>query len=186
MKHRDISPARPTSVTMRSAIRATLKDAQTRLSAGGMNFSEQRLMRECLRLALRFWRGRRGMASRSRRYNARSGPYEIAPFYSTEALRQVSMLRCHHSGISLSRLMDFAVRHYLARVVESWLSVPFIGRDMTEVEFWKSKYAKRRHPHDFIITYASKIMKNEEFCLAYAEEYQIKPWPPDLTPQYGR
>lgn len=186
MRHRDISPARPTSVTMRSRVREKLTKAKNQLAARGLGFSEQRLMRECLRLALRFWRGRRAMASRSKRYNQRSGPYEIVPFYSTEALRQVSVLRCHYSGISLSRLMDFAVRFYLPRLVESWLSVPFHGRDAADLEFWNVIYRKRPNREDFVITYASQTMRNEEFGLEYAEKYEIQPWPPDLTPQYGK
>lgn len=176
-----MSPIRHTSVTMRTATRATLKAAVQALEARGLDFSEQRLMRECLRLALKFWRGRQNIARRNKRYNPCAGPYEIVPFYTSEALRSVAWARCHHSGISLSRMMDFAVAHYLPRVIEGWLCVDFYWRSREDVAGWKAKYALRRNSAEFIISYETRTDNNNGIVLDFCEKSEILPWPPPLT-----
>jgi hypothetical protein len=181
MTHVDISPVRRTSVTMRSATRAKLKVAVQALGACGLNFSEQRLMRECLRLALKFWRGRQNIARRNRKYNSCIGPYEIVPFYTSEALRSVAGARCHHSGISLSRMMDFAIAHYLQRVMEGWLRVSFYWRDKEDVAVWSEKFALRRNSAEFVISYEARTESNNGVVLDYREKSEILPWPSPLT-----
>jgi uncharacterized membrane protein len=178
MTHIDISPVRRTSVTMRTATRATLQEALALFLARGLNFSEQRLMRECLRLALKFWRGRRDIARRNKKYNQCLGPYEIVPFYTTEALRSIACARCHHSGISLSRMMDFAIARYLPRVIEEWLSVEFYWRDRKDIAAWAGRYARRRASSDFVINYDARTEKNNGIILEFCEKSEILPWPP--------
>jgi hypothetical protein len=177
MQHTDISPVRYTSVTIRKNVHSCLKKAVSMLAERGLQFSEQRLMRECLRLALHLWRGQRGKARRNKRYNRKLGSYEIVPFYTTEALRSVAWLRCHHSGMSLSRLMDFAIRHYLDRVVEGWLSVDYVGRAEEDIAVWKAKYEKRRPAPGFIISYDNLTHKNDRIVLMFEERMEFKPWP---------
>src|SRR5690242_19461806 len=152
MTYTDLSPIRHTSVTLRTSVRCALARGVQILQARQIRLSEQRLMRECLRVALKFWRGRGNMAGRNKKYNKRHGPYQIVPFYTTEALRSVAGARCHYAGISFSRLMDFAVANYLPRVLESWLRCNYRGRDREDVEHWRDKFARRRHPADFIIS----------------------------------
>jgi hypothetical protein len=180
MTHTDLSPIRHTSVTIRTINRTRLREAVKTLTIRGIHFSEQRLMRECLRIALKFWRGRRGIAARNKKYNKRTGPYEIVPFYSTESLRSATWTRCHHSGISLSRMMDFAVARYLPRVLEYWLRFEYRGRDKVDVEIWQTKYALRRHSADFIISYKGRTANNNGIMLEYSEKTEILPWPPPL------
>lgn len=136
-------------------------------------------MRDCLRLALKFWRGDGGIAACNRRYNGRIGPYEIVPFCSTEALRRVCWARCHHAGVSVSRLMDFAVSCYLDRVIEDWMSVDFYWRDKEDAKIWRALYHRRNNRSDFIISYESRTVKCTEGVLAYVEKTEINPWPPD-------
>lgn len=180
MTHADLSPVRQTSVTMRTTTRASLIAAVALLGTRGHAFSEQRLMRECLRYALKFWRGRGSIAVRNKKYNKRTGPYEIVPLYTTEALRRVAWARCHHSGVSLSRLMDFAVSSYMPRVVEAWLSGRYHWRDPEDVETWRRKYALRRDPSRFVISYTSITANNNAFLLEFTEKSEIQPWPPPL------
>jgi hypothetical protein len=181
MKHLDLSPIRHTSVTLRSVTRASLKQASQLLRASNIPFSEQRVMRECLRFALKMWRGRREIAQRNKRYNLRQGPYEIVPFYTTEALRAVAWTRCHHSGISLSRLMDFAVTCYLSRVLEYWLRFQYSDRGEDDLDYWRKRYELRLHPSDFIISYKASTEKNDGTVLDFAEKTEILPWPPPKT-----
>lgn len=177
MIHIDRSPIRRSSVTIRVATRGALRRASTQLKSYEINLSEQRLMRECLRLALRFWRGRSAIAKRNKKYNQRIGPYEIVPLYSTEALRSAAWVRCHHSGMSLSRFMDFAVANYLPRVVENWLQNDFYWREKEDLAFWQEKYARRHNRLGFVISYASLTEKNNATQLYYVEKTEILPWP---------
>jgi len=181
MKHADLSPIRRTSVSLRTANRKSLQKAAVSLQEQGIPFSEQRLMRECLRIALRFWRGRKEIARRNRRYNKCEGPYEIAPFYTSEALRSVAWTRCHHSGISLSRLMDFAITRYLPRVMEYWLRFEYRGRDKADAAIWRQRYAQRRNRDDFVISYHAYTRINDGIILDYGEKSEILPWPPQLA-----
>jgi hypothetical protein len=182
MTHTDLSPIRNTSVTLRTSTRAALRTAVKATELRGLHFSEQRLMRECLRIALKFWRSRGSIAACNRRYNKRVGEYQIVPFYSSESLRSVSWARCHHSGMSLSRLMDFAVTHYLPRVVEYWLRFEHRGTAKSDAVIWREKYAKRLHSEDFIISYQSKTQSNDGTTLEYREKTEILPWPPPNQP----
>lgn len=147
----------------------------------GVNFSEQRLMRECLRIALKFWRGHEDRASRNKRYNGRNGPYEIVPFYTTEVLRSVTWARCHQAGISLSRVMDFAVKFYLPRVMEYWLRYAYRNQDREDAELWAARYRQRLHREDFIISYEHRVVQNTENTLEFWEKTEILPWPPPKT-----
>lgn len=182
MEHIDTSPVRYTSVTIRATTRLTLKLNQKILSERQLDFSEQRLIRECLRLALQFWRGRKDIAKRNKRYNKRDGDYEIIPLYTTEALRSAAWTRCHHSGISLSRLIDFAIANYLNRVVERWLSFQYSGRDPMDVALWQKKYDRRRPVQNFLISYDARTEMNTNHTLAFSEKIEILPWPPPKTP----
>lgn len=138
-------------------------------------------MRECLRFALKLWRGHKDIAARNKKYNKRIGPYEIVPFYTTESLRSVAWARCHHSGIALSRLMDFAIANYLPRVLEYWLRFDYAGRDKQAADIWRAKYAMRRNRDDFVISYRGRTEKNDGILLFYVERTEILPWPPPLS-----
>jgi len=145
--------------------------------------SEQRLLRECLRIALRLWRGHAGIARRCRRYNKSEGPYEIMPLYTTEAMRSVAWARCHHSGISLSRLVDFAITVYLQRVMEGWLRFPRPRHSAEDASLWAMSYNRRRHSSPFVISYEAKTQNNGSGLLRFSEKSEILPWPPPaLTP----
>jgi hypothetical protein len=179
MQHIDLSPARMTSVTIRKITQTRLKEAVVRLNRHGYAFSEQNLMRECLRLALKLWRGHRDIAARNKRYNAHPGPFVIVPFRTTEALRCISFARCHHAGISLSRLMDFALSIYLARVMEKWMSEGFSAQSESNLVHWQARYAKRRNRAPFLISYHSSTVENNFSVLKFTEMVEIQPWPED-------
>lgn len=181
MQHLDTSPVRHTSVTLRVETRRLLKRAIALLASNNLKFSEQRLMRECLRLALRLWRGNGATPRRNKCYNRKIFTYEIVPFYSTEALRSVATLRAHHSGISLSRLMDLAIRLYLDRVVERCLSFSYQGREDSDVALWSKKLAKRRHIPNFIISYSNHARRTDALTVEYLENMKFLPWPPPRT-----
>ena len=166
-----------TSVMLRATTRNHLQTGLRRLAVIQGEVSEQRLMRECIRILLRFWRGRGAIAARNKCYNQRPGPYVIVPFQTTEALRSVSWSRCHHAGISFSRLMDFAIQTYLERVIEEFLSAGFYWRDKTDVDFWRQRYSLRKRSIPFVISYCSVTRVNDGIVLQYEEKTQIRHFP---------
>lgn len=176
--HFDQSKPRRTSVTLRYSTHSILRKAIPMFKQRGLDFSEQRLMRECLRIALKLWRGRRNIAERNRKYNARVGPYEIVPWYTTENLRAIAHARCHHAGMSLSRLMDFAIMTYLPRVIEYWLRYDYYWRDKQDASAWAEKYACRKRSERFVISYVSQTERNDGNILRYSETTTIIPRPP--------
>ena len=170
-----------TSVTLRVSTRNLLTKGLKRLEVVKGEVSEQRLMRECIRIMLRFWRGRGDIASRNKRYNRRTGPYVVVPFRTTEVLRSVSWARCHHAGMSFSRLVDFAIETYLERVIEELLGAGFYWREKADVDFWRERYSLRKRSFPFIINYYSKTQNNNGILLQYEEKTQIRLFPASET-----
>ena len=178
MRHIDESAPRYTSVTLQTNTKVALLQAVEQLNAHGIEFSAQRVMRECFRIALKLWRGRGPIADRTKTYNPCAGPCVIVPYYTTESMRSASWARCHHAGISHSRMMDFALRTYLPRVLEYWLSGVPHGRDKKDAAFWAARYARRLNGESFLISYKATEFRNDGIVLNYAEKTEIIPWPP--------
>ena len=174
-----MTPRRRTSLSIRKASRLKVKAAVIILNARGYEFSEQSLYRECLALALQFWKGRGGIAQRNTRYNHRKGEYEIVPFYTTEHLRRTVHARGHHAGISISRMVDFGIEVYLERIIERVLSRMHRGEFMHEVAMWKARYEKRHNRAAIIINYSHWTAKPQDSSLKFGEEVPITPWPKD-------
>jgi len=168
---------RTTSVSLRIASRAKLRQSIGLLKENGLKISEQRILRLCLRQALNFWRGNGCQATRTRRYNLRKGRYVIVPLFISEELRAVLSSKVHHGGLSLSRFADFAISHYLERVIEEILQFPHTGRDAANVAFWQSKFALRSRKSDFSINYENFTEVNDRNQLKYYESIQISPHP---------
>jgi uncharacterized NAD(P)/FAD-binding protein YdhS len=64
-------------------------------------------------------------------------------------------------------------------VLEYWLRFEYRDRDRLDVAVWQSKFARRRLPGDFIISYKTDTGENSGIILNYAEKTEIRPWPPD-------
>ena len=163
-----------TSVTLRLATRSKLKQAITDLAPVRGEVSEQRLMRACVRLAIRLWRGKSQKARRNRLFNRKQQIYAIVPFYSTEALRAVAQARCHFSGLSFSRLMDFAIRCYLGRIVTEYLAAPFYWRDAGEVAFSQKQLARRKKIPPFVINYLCIVSDGADEPLCFTEKLTLR------------
>ncbi len=109
----DLNIARFTSVSMRSDSFRKLKAAQKSLAGRGIICSEQEIFRGLLQLYLRKWRGRGSRASSLRRYNLKGKNYVVKSLYIESGFSAALWTRAVHSGITISRMLDFAIRHYL-------------------------------------------------------------------------
>jgi len=165
-----------TSLTLRTSTIARVGQLKKMLAEQGCRLSEQQILRECLRYALKYWRGNGDKSRRNRKYNHRFGVYKIVPFRSSEALRSVAHARCHHAGISLSRLVDFAVMTYARRLGQQWTGATPRYLEYIESKSQRKKPRNRQDHDDFVISYDAKTIANVKMQLHFAEKTVIEPW----------
>lgn len=154
---------------MREVTKRALRSALVRSNAVKSPLSEQELMRRCLRLLLTRWRGLKQIARRNKRYNHRPGTYVVVAFYWTEDLRMAASAKCHHSGVSLSRLMDFAIATYLDRVLAQTMNA-------CPMSLVKMKFGGNDR---YFINYACLTRRNDGRVLEYSQYCEIQPRPPN-------
>lgn len=114
--------ARLTSVSLRADSFKKLKFAQRTLVARMVYQSEQEIFRGLLFLYLQKWRGVGSRTSRLRRYNLKGRGYVIKPLYLELGFSAALWTRAVHSGVSISRMLDFAIRHFLFVYVDQQLN----------------------------------------------------------------
>jgi hypothetical protein len=112
---------RQTSVTLRASTCRQLRSAAAKCAESGKTRSMQCLLRECLMFCLKTWRVQAKMHRGNRIYNHKAGPYIIVPLYWHENLRGTTAALSHFSGISVSRVVDFAINCYLERILDRYL-----------------------------------------------------------------
>lgn len=148
-----------TSVTLRARSVRRVRAVRKLLSRAGIEFSESRVFDELLRLYLRLWRGNGPKPATLRRYNTDGHAYRIRPFYINRVLHAVAAQRAMHSGESLSRMLDFAIRRYSQRLLEdSMSSSRFLS--LADRNRWSERYRLRRHREAFFISYVCKTQTN--------------------------
>ena len=169
-----ISPLKnhSSSVSLRCPSYRRLAAARTLLSRNGLFLSEQDLYRSLLKLFLHHWRGRGRKTGRPRRYNQTGCDYVIRPLYINQVLYAALWQRALHSGESVSRMLDFALRFYLPRLMEELLS----GARSSNAPYWNRRRLARRHSRgDFFINYECKTRINVCGNLEYVQEARIIP-----------
>lgn len=163
-----------TSVTLRKTTVRRLNAIRRLFNSQGIKFSESRLCEELLRLYLRHWRGNGEKPATLRRYNLDGKDYQIRPLYINRALHAVATQRAMHTGESLSRIVDLAIRLYARRFLESVLGshrgVPKPIRDI-----WYLRYSLRRLREPFFISYAGTTNENEGASLSWSGSTQFIP-----------
>ncbi|GAB4429639.1 MAG: hypothetical protein OHK0011_12130 [Turneriella sp.] len=100
------------------------------------------------------------------------------PWYVDKVLYRVLAERALHSGESISRMLDFAIRHYLSRLVEDVLRNPYSRHPRAQRNFayWESRYQRRKNPKpDLFITYSCETRENSIGALEYVQRYEIIP-----------
>ncbi len=175
-----ISPLqyRSTSVTIRATSRRKLCAALKILRRNGVFWSESELLRRLAKIYLRHWRGTGLKSAAARRYNiGKTGvAYVRVAWYVDKVLHAILWQRAMHSGESISRMLDFAIRHYLPRLMEESLRSPMPGcaRAARNHAYWESRFQCRFNPQpDLFITYQCQTEQNSPAGLSYRQDYQI-------------
>ncbi len=146
------------------------------LSRNGIKLSEQEILRRLLKLYLKNWRGRRLKSDTPRRYNQSAGLYTIRPLYIDQVLYSAAWERAIHSGESVSRMLDFAIRTYLPRLLESLLSSSQrIGQTRPyNAAYWRKRLLARKAQYpDFFINYRCQTHENNNQVLEYQQRTEI-------------
>lgn len=157
-----------TSVSLPRASYRRIVAARLIFARRGIWYSEQEIYRRLFKLFLKNWRGRGSKTNGLRRYNVVGKSYEIHPLYLNQVLYAALQQRAAHSGESVSRMLDVAIRVYLPRLLESLLGT---GEGSA---YWASRYRARRHQYsDFFINYSCKTTNNHARQLEYAQDTRI-------------
>jgi hypothetical protein len=163
-----------TSVTLRPASKRRFRAGLLILKRNGVLWSESELLRRLAKMYLRHWRGRGVKSATARRYNHdQSEKYVRMAWYIDKVLYSVLWERAIHSGESVSRMLDFAIRHYLPRLLEEYLrsAIPGMARSARNAPYWKVRFERRYKPQaEIFITYRCSTEKNDHSGLTYRQE----------------
>jgi hypothetical protein len=134
--------------------------------------SESELMSSLAKEYLKLWRGNGRKSATARRYNAEVASYRIRPWYVNRVLYSALWERAIHSGESVSRMVDFAVRFYLSRLLEVLLRVRRAGRKQSpaNIAYWSRRSSARRRPYcEVFINYQCRTYLNHAGHLSYVQ-----------------
>lgn len=164
-----------TSVSLRTNSYRRLTAALRILARNRVVLSEQDLMRRLLRMFLTSWRGRKSKSKTARRYNLTTCDYVRRPAYFSHALYAALWQRGTHSGASISRMLDSAIRHYLPRLMETLLAqMPFSPFETKNSPYWRERhcrrYAGKRSILSGFITYGCNTEANVGPSLKWHQE----------------
>lgn len=161
-----------TSVSMHQSSYRRLCAARKIFARHGIHYSDQEIYRRLFKHFLKNWRGRGPKSNGLRRYNARRSDYEIHPLYINQVLYGALWQRALHSGESISRMLDFAIRVYLPRLLEEILRSE--GNSRENANYWESRYQRRKRQYsDFFINYSCTTRESTSNRLEYLQETQI-------------
>jgi hypothetical protein len=164
-----------TSVTLRKTSVRRVKAAILILSRHRFNFSEQRIFSWLLKFYLNHWRGQGRKPACLRRYNTDGYKYQIRPLYINQVLHAAATQRAMHSGESVSRMLDFAIRVYLPRLLEEVLTGSLPLRCASDKQYWQARYARRLNTAPVFISYRSSTEINTERGLHWLQKTEIIP-----------
>lgn len=161
------------SVSLRKSAYRRATAALWILRRNGIHYSESELFQRLMKLYLQKWRGKCGKSASARRYNVKGADYVIRPWYVSKVVYSLVWQRAIHSGESISRMLDFALRHYLPQLLESLLRTPMPGcpRSNQNASYWDKKYGERKHKAAVgFINYSCKTSENQKGNIRYVQE----------------
>jgi hypothetical protein len=147
------------------------------LERNGLFCSESQILSAIAKLYLARWKGRGQKSATARRYNRKvSKRYVRMAWYCERELYATLWQRTLHSGQSVSRILDLAIRVYLPRLVETILSqrLGAHGVGSKNSSYWQTRYKLRRNPQPPVfVTYQCKTEINRHDILRYVQEYRL-------------
>jgi len=164
-----------TSISLPSVSYRRLQAARKIFARHRIRYSEQEMYRRLFKFFLKNWRGRGLKTNGLRRYNVEGKEYEIRPLYINQVLYAAIWQRALHSGESVSRMLDLAIRVYLPRLLESLLGqADFSSRVNAKSAYWSVRSNRRKLQYgDFFINYTCRTKKNAIGHLDYAQKTEI-------------
>lgn len=166
-----------TSISLRPRAKRRLMAARKVLCRNGVEWSESELLKELAKVFLRHWRGEKLKSAAARRYNHSVGvPYVRMAWYVNKVLYSVLWQRAIHSGESISRMLDFAIRTYMPRLLEEVLRSPMPGcrRAQGNYGYWQARYSRRHSPRlEVFVTYQCRTDTSFSGGLKYEQEFRI-------------
>jgi hypothetical protein len=134
-----------TSLSLREKSCRRVAAARKILARNGIRMSESELLSRLAKEYLLRWRGQGKKSATARRYNASAGLFRVRPWYVDRVLYSLLWERAIHSGESVSRIVDFAVQHYLPRLLELLLRnpLPRNRRSMKNAQYWRQRADSR-------------------------------------------
>lgn len=169
-----------TSITVRCQSKRRLKCALKILSRNGIIWSESELLRRLAKMYLALWRGSGGKPAATRRYNIslKDQTYTRVSWYIDRVLHAILAERAMHSGESVSRILDFAIRNYTSQLLEACLRSPMPKhtRGIRNAVYWQKRWqCRKRHLPQLFITYQCETHENGARGLRYEQTYSIIP-----------
>lgn len=160
---------RKTSVSLPAMSYRRICAARLIFARYGIHYSDQEIYRRLFKLFLKSWRGQGRKTNGLRHYNKDGKSYGVHPLYINQVLYAALWQRALHSGESVSRMLDVAIRVYLPRLLESLL-----GQGEGNSIYWKTRFRRRTRTFpDFFINYTCQTGINDGIKLSYAQETQI-------------
>jgi hypothetical protein len=143
------------------------------LRRNGIDFSESELLAWLAKEYLQRWRGEGVKSATARRYNPGKGGYRVRPWYVDRVLYSLLWQRAIHSGESVSRMLDFAIRFYMPRLVEILLRNPRGGKrhSGSNSVYWRRRSSARaRQLPQVFINYQCDTLENKSGPLDYRQK----------------
>ncbi len=162
-------------MTLRKDSIRRVKAAILILSRHHFDFSEQRIFSWLLKFYLTQWRGHGKKPACLRRYNMDGHEYKIRPLYINQVLHAAVTQRAMHSGESVSRILDFAIRVYLPRLLEEILTGSLPLRCVGDKQYWQNRHSHRLNTTPVFISYQSSTEVNTETGLHWLQKTEIIP-----------
>lgn len=154
-----------TSVSLRKASYRRLQAGQKILARNKRILSEQELIRQLLAIYTKTWRGKGPKSQTARRYNVKGMGYVRRAAYFNHAFYAILWQRGTHTGESISRMLDFAIRNYLPQLIEQLLAVLPLARHVTKNSgYWRerhcTRFGRKKAVRSGFLTYASNTIEN--------------------------
>lgn len=162
-----------TSVSLRERSHRRVIAMEKILLRRGISWSKQEIYRRLLRLYLAKWRGKGLKSDTLRRYNKGGLNYAVYPLSINKVLHSLLVQRAQHSGESISRMLDFAIRNYSGRLLEEALSQTGHGRILKNAQYWAGRLSRRIGLPAFLINYVCRTERNNRCDFIYTQIAKI-------------
>ncbi len=165
-----------TSVSLQNCHSRRVRAALLVVRRNGLELSESVLLAMLAKEYLRRWRGFGIKSATARRYNIGKGTYCVRPWYVDRVLYSLLWHRAIHSGESVSRMVDFAIKFYLPRLLESLLrnAKPGSDRSGRNTDYWRRRSLARSGQLGVaFINYQCETIKNKSGVLKYIQKAVI-------------